>query len=186
MAKLISKTYGDALLSVAVEEDKIDSFAEEIAALENVLQDNPDFDRLINNPRVAMEDKVKVVENVFKGHLSDEIIGFMTMIVSKGRFTQIHEILQYFTDQVKKLKGIGVAYVTTPKELTESQKKDVVNKLTDTAGFKTMEMHYEVKPELIGGMQIRIGDRVVDSSVSTKITKMQQGLMKIQLADNQN
>ena len=105
----------------------------------------------------------------------------MVTIVTKGRFGQIDEILQYFTDEVKKLKGIGVAYVTTPSPLTEDQKKSVLQKLLDTTDFKSMEMHYAVDQSLIGGMQIRIGDRVVDSSVHTKIMKMQQELMKIQL-----
>ena len=50
MAKLISKTYGDALLEVAVEDNKVDLFAEEIAGIGVVLQENPDFGKLINNP----------------------------------------------------------------------------------------------------------------------------------------
>ena len=181
MAKLISKTYGDALLEVAVEEEKVEVFAEEIAGISEVLAANPEFGKLINNPRISLEGKLEVVENVFKGRISDELVGFLTMIVAKGRFPQIDEILQYFTDEVKKLKGIGVAYVTTPKELTDDQKKAVEQKLLDTTEFKSMEMHYDIDQSLIGGMQIRIGDRVVDSSVHTKVMKMQQELMKIQL-----
>ncbi len=181
MAKLISKTYGDALLEVAVEDNKIEVFAEEIAGISTVLKDNPDFGKLINNPRISLEGKLEVVENVFKGRVSDELVGFLTMIVAKGRFAQIDEILQYFTDEVKKLKGIGVAYVTTPSELTESQKKAVEQKLLDTTNYKSMEMNYSTDESLIGGMQIRIGDRVVDSSVHTKVMKLQQELMKIQL-----
>ena len=181
MAKLISKTYGDALLEVAVEEDRVDLFAEETAGISAVLQENPDFGKLINNPRISMENKLEVLENVFKGRISNEMMGFLNMIVVKGRFNQIDEILQYFTNEVKKLKGIGVAYVTTPSELSDSQKKAVEQKLLDTTGHKSMEMHYSIDETLIGGMQIRIGDRVVDSSVHTKVMKLQQELMKIQL-----
>jgi len=181
MAKLISKTYGDALIEVAVEENKVDIFAEEIAGIETVLKDNPDFAKLINNPRISVEEKIGIVETVFKGQVSDELVGFMNMIVSKGRFAQIDEILQYFTDEVKKLKGIGVAYVTTPSELSDSQKKAVEQKLLDTTKLDTMEMHYSIDKSLIGGIKIRIGDRVVDSSVHTKIMSMQQELLKIQL-----
>ena len=181
MAKLIAGTYGDALLEVAVEESKVDQYAEEIAGINQVLLDNPDFSKLINNPRISLDNKLEVIENVFKGRVSDELVGFIYTIVSKGRFNQIEEILRYFTDEVKKLKGIGVAYVTTPKELTDEQKKAVEQKLLDTTEFKSMEMHYDIDQSLIGGMQIRIGDRVVDSSVHTKVMKMQQELMKIQL-----
>ena len=76
-------------------------------------------------------------------------------------------------------KGIGVAYVTTPIELSDIQKKNIEKRLLETTGFKEMEMHYDLDGSLIGGMQIRIGDRVVDSSIHTKITKMQQDMMKV-------
>lgn len=182
MAKLISKTYGDALLELAVEESKIDLLEEETAGIVTVLNDNPELGKLINNPRISVENKQEVLTNVFKGRISDEMMGFLNTIVLKGRFDKIDEILQYFTDEVKKLKGIGVAYVTTPIDLTDDQKKAVEQKLLDTTDFTGMEMHYSIDAGLIGGMQIRIGDRVIDSSVQTKITKIQQELMKIQLS----
>ena len=181
MAKLISKTYGDALLSIAIEENKVDDFQSEITAIMSILKDNPDFAKLMNNPRISIADKENVVVEVFDKRISEELVGFFSMIVKKGRYAQIDEILQYFLDEVKKLKGIGVAYVTTPVALNDTQKKSVEDKLLKTAGYKEMEMHYSIEPSLIGGMQIRIGDRVVDSSISTKITKMQQELMKVQL-----
>ena len=108
-------------------------------------------------------------------------MGFLKIVVEKNRFDCIDEILEYFIDEVKKLKGIGVAYVTTPSELSDEQKKMVEAKLLDTTDYKTMEMHYLINEELIGGMQIRIGDRIVDSSVQTKIMKLKQDLIKIQL-----
>ena len=181
MAKLISKTYGDALLEIAVEESKLDVFAEEITAITSILNENPEFEKLMNNPRIPVSDKEGIVKEVFKGRISEELVGFFTMIVNKGRYAQIDEILQYFLGEVKKLKGIGVAYVTTPIELSEAQKQSVVKRLLETTNFKSMEMHYSIDKSLIGGMQIRIGDRVVDSSIHTKIMKMQQDMMKIQL-----
>ena len=181
MAKLISKTYGDALLEFAVEENKIDLFCEEIEGIQTALKDNPDFSRLLINPRIAMDEKITVVKNVFTKRVSEEIVGFLVLIVTKGRYSKTNEILQYFLDRVKELKGIGVAYVTTPTPLNDAQKKNVESKILKTTDFNKMEMHYFEDENLIGGMQIRIGDRVVDSSVHTKILKMQQELLKIQL-----
>ena len=106
------------------------------------------------------------------------MLRFFSTIISKGRYSQIDEILTYFLDEVKKINGIGVAYVTTPIELNKTQKENVEKKLLETTGFKKMEMHYALNKELIGGMQIRIGDRVVDSSILTKINKMQQVMKK--------
>ena len=179
MAKLISKTYGDALLEIANEEKKVDLLLEEVTAVMAILKDNPEFSKLMNNPRISVDEKQTVMSNVVEGRISNELMGFFSMIVNKGRYDHIDEILTYFQDEVKKIKGIGVAYVTTPLELSDTQKKNVEKKLLETAGFKQMEMHYDIDTELVGGMRIRIGDRVVDSSIHTKILKMQQDMMKV-------
>jgi len=181
MAKLISKTYGDALLELAVEENQIDDFSKEMTIVLEALQENPDFSKLMCHPRVSVDEKEEVIKNVFADRIHKELVGFLLLIVRKGRYENLYDILQYFLDRVKEWKGIGVAYVTTPLELKAPQKKEVEEKLLSTTDYKEMEMHYDVDSSLIGGMQIRIGDRVVDSSVHTKIQKMQQDLLKIQL-----
>ena len=60
-------------------------------------------------------------------------------------------------------------------------KQEIEEKLIETTSFREMEMHYEVDEKLIGGLIIRIGDRVVDSSIMTKLYKLERQLMKIQL-----
>ena len=181
MAKLISKTYGDALFTLAVEENKTDELVEEISQLLDILKKEEDFSKLMNHPRIPVEEKTALVKEIFTGRISDELVGFLILVVTKGRYFAINDILEYFLDSAKEFKGIGVAYVTTPMELNENQKKAVEEKLLSTTQYKEMEMHYIIGPELIGGMQIRIKDRVVDSSIRTKILKMQQNLMQIQL-----
>ena len=85
------------------------------------------------------------------------------------------------SDEVKKLKGIGVAYVTTAIDLSEVKKKEIETRLLATTSFKKMEMHYQVDGDLIGGMVLRIGDRVVDSSVRNKLFELQRELLKVQV-----
>ena len=183
MAKLISKTYGEALFELAVEENKVDVFADEIRAILDILNQNPDFVNLLNHPKISKEEKLQVVDEVFGGKVSKEIQGFLNIIVAKERNKEIMAIMEYFLDEVKALKGIGVCYVTTPMELKEAQKEAVVKKLIETTNFKEMEMNYQIDETLIGGMVIRIGDRVVDSSIQTKLSKLEAQLLKIQLAN---
>ena len=181
MAKLISKTYGEALFELAVEEGKVDIFLEEISQLLEILKKEDEFTKMMNHPKILKEDKVKVVENVFKGRISDEIVGFLTLIIQKDRYGEAEAILEYFLNQVKEYKGIGVAYVKTAVALTEIQKKQVEERLLHTTKYRQMEMHFAEDKSLIGGMVIRIGDRVVDSSISTKLGELERQLMKIQL-----
>ncbi len=182
MAKLISKTYGEALFELAVEENKVDAFMEEITLIQQILVTEQDFGKFMNHPKILKEDKTEVLENVFKGRISPELLGFLILIVTKDRYGEIDSILDYFLTEIKKYKGIGVAYVTTATALHAEQQAKVEQRLLETTDYKKMEMHYAVDEGLIGGMVIRIGDRVVDSSIKTKLNDLTRQLLKIQLA----
>ena len=182
MAKLVGATYGEALFELAVEEKREEEFLEEVMQLKELLSENPDFGKLMNHPKILKEEKLNVLEEVFKGRISDELLGFLHLIISKDRYGDIDVILDYFIGAVKQLKGVGVAYVTTALDLNEAKKKEIEAKLLSTTSFKEMEMHYQVEEDLIGGMVIRIGGRVVDSSVKNKLSGLQRELLKVQLS----
>lgn len=184
MAKLVSKTYGDALFELAVEENKVDELFEEVIALKSVLSDNPDFSKLMNHPKVDKEEKEAVMESVFKGRVSEELTGFLKIIILNNRYSDIFSVLEYFIQRVKEYKKIGMATVITPLALDEKQKASVEKKLLETTEYETMEMTYSIDESLIGGMVIRIGDKVVDSSIKSKLADLTKELLKIQLARN--
>ena len=124
MAKLVSKTYGEALFELAVEEGKEEEFLQEIESLKEILDANPDFGKLMNHPKILKEEKLKVVEEVFKGHISKELLGFLHIVVAKDRYPEIDAILDYFIDEVKKESGIGVAYVVLTRPRRRKSKND--------------------------------------------------------------
>lgn len=182
MAKLVSKTYGDALFELVLEKDMIDSAYEEAVEVKQIFFENNELMKLLNHPKIDKEEKVQVMENIFKGRISDDLTGFLTIIVKKDRQKEIAAILEYFIARVKEYKKIGIAYVATAVELSDSQKKDVEKRLLETTSYLKFEMNYTVDQSLIGGMVIRIGDRVVDSSIKSKLDALSRDLLKIQLA----
>ena len=181
MAKLISKTYGEALFELAIEENRLDEYLEEAGMVLRVIKENPQFSEMMNHPRIDMEEKVRIVENVFSPSFSKEVTGLMRLVVQKDRYKEIEEILQWFIDQVKQEKGIGSAKVVSAVPLTDIQKKQIEGKLLETTSYKQMEIDYSVDKSIIGGLRIRIGDRVVDSSISTRLEDLKNELMKVQL-----
>jgi F-type H+-transporting ATPase subunit delta len=181
MAKLVSTTYADALFETGTEENTIDTLYDEALAVRQILKENPDFLRLMNHPKILREEKEQIMESVFKGRLSDEFTGFLKIIVANKRYSDIEAIIGQFILKVKEYKHIGVAHVTTPIELNDRQKEAVRNKLLDTTDYVSMEMNYEIDESLIGGMVIRIGDRVVDSSIKTKLEGLTRELISIQI-----
>lgn len=181
MAKLVSKTYAQALFELAVEENKTSPFLEEAAGLLEIIRTNTEFGQFMNHPKIQKEDKVEVVKNVFRDKISREMTGFLVTIVEKDRYMEIEAILGEFIASVKEYLNIGTAYVTTAIAIDNQEKQDIESRLLATTRYKTIECIYDVDAGLIGGMVIKMGDRVVDSSIRTKLDKLQRELLAIQL-----
>lgn len=181
MAKLVSKTYGEALFEVAIEEQKADLFLKEAQDILAILDQNPELDKLMKHPKISKQEKTDILDKVFQNDVSAEISGFMKLLVNKERYGELPKIFEYLIDRIKEERKIGVAFVTTAVELSEEKQTAITNRLLETTSYKTMEMHYEVDEAIIGGMIIRIKDRVVDSSVRTKLEEMKKQLLQIQL-----
>ncbi len=75
-----------------------------------------------------------------------------------------------------------MAYVSSAVALTDEQKARIEKRLIETTQYSKMELHFRLDKALIGGLVIRIGDRVVDSSIRTKLEGLQRQLMKVQLS----
>ena len=179
MAKLVAATYGDALFEVAVEQNSVDRFYDESKAVYDAVKCNEDLIGFLSHPKIGREDKIKAIDNIFGTFVSNEMTGFLVNIVSKDRSKDIPAIMEYFGDKVKEYRKIGTAYVTTPMELDEHMKKKVENRLLQTTDYRSFDMNFSVDPGLIGGMVIRIGDRVVDSSIKSKLEKLSRELYSL-------
>ena len=164
MAKLVSKVYGDALFETAMEKELVDTLYEETSALLPILQDNPELFSVLGNPQIVKEEKVTLLHQVFSGKIAEELMGFLSI------------------QRVKEFKKIGAAYVTSAVELGAEQKAALEKRLLETTGYVQFEMHYDVDMSLLGGMVIRIGDRVVDSSIKTRLYELKKELSALQLA----
>lgn len=181
MAKLVSKVYGDALFEAACEANRMDEVYEEVKVLQQIFAENPELQKMLDNPKVTREDKESVIETVFRGKIADEVVELMKLMIAKGRYSKIDSVFDHFVGLVKEEKKIGVAYVTTATEITDAQKEAILKRLLETTSYQSFEMSYSVDPSLIGGMVIRIGDRVVDSSIKTKLNELTRSLRKVQV-----
>lgn len=182
MAKLVSRTYGDALFELALEEKKIDEFFREGEFVRDTFQNNGELLKVLHHPKIAKQDKLSFIHTVFKEYVSEEMQGFLNIIITKDRYGEMIPIFDYFIRRVKEYKGIGLASVTSAIELTGEQKSAIEKKLLDTTKYVMFEMDYQVDPAILGGLIIRIDDRVADSSLKTQLDSLTKKLSGIQLS----
>ena len=155
---------------------------EEAEALRKIFRDNGELMQLLTHPKISKEEKEAAVKAIFDGRVSDDMAGFLVLVVDKGRADELDAVLGYFLSVVKEYKKIGVVDVASAVELTDAQKEKLCEKLLATTDYATLEVNYRVDAALIGGLVVRIGDRVVDSSIRTKLSQMEKQLQRIQLS----
>lgn len=181
MAKSAITTYGEALFQIACESSSCIEMLEEVKELKNVVIANPELKELMLNPRFSKEEHLEILGQVFKGKIDDRLFSFLELITVKGRYGYLDEILDYFILRVKEYLHIGQAKVTSAIAIDDEMKQRIKDKLLSTTDYKEIEIDYETDPSLIGGMVIRIKDRIVDNSVKTKLEQISRDLHKIQV-----
>ena len=176
MAKQVSKTYGNALFEVAKEKQALDTILEEVLFVKQSFLENEDLSKLLLHPNIEKSEKIRVIENIYKGRISDEITGLMTMLVDKGHGKDFISVFDYVIHAIKEEKGIGVAYITSAIALKKDQKDKIEQRLLETTNYKSIEGIYQVDRTIIGGLVIRISETVVDSSIKTQLEKLSKQL----------
>ena len=170
------------MFSLALENDKLDTIWEEVRMIRQILSENPTFVKTICHPEITKQDQIKLLDDAFKGKVSDEVMGFFHVLADKKRLKELDAVLEYFDRSAKEYKKIGVVYVTVPMELTKAQQDKIRERILEVSSYETLEMHVETDASLLGGMVIRIGDEILDNSIRSKMEHMARKINKIKLS----
>lgn len=169
------------MFSLAIEQNNLDAIWNEVKMIRDTVLENPEFVSLLCHPEMTQEKKISMLENIFKGNICDDSMGFLHVLIRKGRIGEIVAILDYFDKRAKEYNKIGVVSVSTPMPLSDNQKEKVENRLLEVSDYESLEVHYELDESLLGGIVIRIGDRVLDNSIRTKMDMLSRQLYKVKL-----
>ena len=177
MAKTVEGVYSEALFALAQEKGILSSMLEETEELSAVLKGHKELADFVSHPRITREEKLESLKAVFEGRLSEELMGFLKLLVEKERAGKLYTILQSFAVKAREELRIGLVRVNSAAPLSEEQRKALQEKLLATTDYRSLEMEYSVDPKLIGGMIVSIGDRVVDNTLLTKLQSLEKELL---------
>lgn len=172
MAGRVSMLYGNALFELAVEEDNLEKMRREAELLRRIFLENEALGQMLCAPQMSRDLKMTVIGNIFQEKCSPMMMRFLTLLVDKGRVGETAAILDYFIQKAREKEKIGTAQVISAVKLTEKMKKAIEDRLLALTVYENLEMICQTDESLIGGLVIRIGDRVADLSVKTKLENM--------------
>ncbi len=178
MAKLVSKTYSEAIFDYAIEEGRLDDIQQEFNFVVKAFTEFPDFYNIIKTPKINIEEKKMVLEETFKDSISQTLLNFLKIIIDKNRGTDILDIKRDFDLRVDAHNGVITATVESVIPLTEEQLESLANNLYQRTG-KKVKISTALNPKLLGGVVVKMGDQIIDGSVRFKLDGMLTGLTQI-------
>ncbi len=173
----VARRYAQALYDIAMEANLLDQFEPELKTLAEAIQNNPEIQKVLYHPQISLADKKDLLRQVFAGKLSVQIQNFADMVIDRRRQNFIVDIYKEFQLLADSARNIIEAQVKSAVVLDEVQQESLQTNLSKLTG-KSIRLVAEVDPSLIGGVVVKIGDRVIDGSVAGRLAKLRETLVQ--------
>ena len=173
-----AKSYSIALYEIAKENSELDKIEGEIESLKKLLNDSPEFKEMILSPILAKEDKKNVIFSIAdKNDFSQVLKKFLGFIAIKNRLFFLNKIIESFLNLASDNKGELKAKLVSSKELSTEELKKIHEELSKD--FKSpLNIDYKYDPYLIAGLIIQVGSVMVDTSIKTKLKKLEKKMLE--------
>jgi F-type H+-transporting ATPase subunit delta len=173
-----SRMYAHSLFDLASKQGgqgKVEECAQELEDILEIARTNSQFAELLSSPSVAEADRAAAINKIFSGRVSPLTLNFMQVLNTRGRLIQLSQVADAYTDVIQEKYGKIEVEIITAKPLSADELTSVRNKLSlklgkDVIAFNTTDA------TMIGGIRFRIGDQLIDGSVSSQLRRMQDKL----------
>lgn len=171
-AEKLGKTYARALLAATQAEGSTDAVINDLNAIcDEALLSNPSLLMAFHSPQIDTDEKCRVIDRLFGGNSHASLVKFMKVMAGRGRLGHLVAVRDAAVGMHDEAAGRLVAEVKTAVPMTDQLRGEVIQQLSNQFG-KTVRLRESVDADLIGGMVIRVGDTVFDSSVSSRLDKI--------------
>ena len=173
-----SESYALALYEISKENSELNKIEEDMKDLNQLLNVSYEFKETIINPTIAKEDKASVISIIAENNnFSKTAVKFLGFIAMKNRLFFLDKIIESFLNLVSGNKGELNAKLISSKKLSEGEKKKIQNELSES--FKsTLNIEYKHDSNLIAGLIIQVGSIMVDTSLKTKLKKLEKNMIE--------
>lgn len=177
MVELVTKNYTDVIFDLAKEENHVVEIGEELFAIAAILEENPEFMLLLKSPQIAKKDKLSSIDEIFKGRISQTTLNFIKVLIENRRAEYLLEITSSYKKSERKFLGIEYVEAITATAMDEDQKQKLIKTLEAKLG-KQIELNNIIDSNIIGGMKIKIDEKALDGTLSSRLKELQSEISK--------
>lgn len=169
--KTISKRYTEAILKIAQENNKISEYSKQLEMIDSIIDSTPIVQYAWYENKLAEEEKKQIIKDFFNEKVDSILVDFLCLLIDKKRESYLKEITKEYMNLSNVKEGYIEVSVGTVVELSEKEIEKLKKKLSDMTG-KKIRLKMKVVPDIIGGIVLKIGDKIIDNSVVKRLSLM--------------
>lgn len=175
---LVEKRYAEALIKITVKSENIYDYLSNFKLIVDTFENNIDFKYLILNPKIPIDTKYKIIDNVFGDFALPELVNFVKLLLRKLRIKHLRKIYDEYLIYFYKFTKTLNMQIISALELSESQINLLIEKYKKIYNSTDVKTSVKINKGLIGGVKIIIGDKVTDASVKGNLENLKSILIK--------
>ncbi|AZB40901.1 F0F1 ATP synthase subunit delta [Bacillus sp. FJAT-42376] len=173
---VVSKRYASALFEIAKETKMLDQFEDDLKTVKEVFKQNPKLMVLLQHPKLDMTKKKELVKEGF-GTLTAPVLNTFYLLVERHRTESIPEVADEFAKLANEARGTEEAVVYSVRLLSETELSELSAAFAKKIGKTSLRLKNVIDQTLIGGVKLKIGNRIFDGSVSGKLARIEKQLV---------
>jgi F-type H+-transporting ATPase subunit delta len=172
----VAGRYATALFELALEDKVFDKVRTDLDRFEALVAGSDDLKRLVRSPVFTADEQVKALQPILQKTGIDGVAGnFIKLVASNRRLFALPQIIRAFRALVARHKGEVSANVTVAEQLSDAHLKSLKDALNALTG-KEVDLQVDVDPAIIGGLVVKLGSRMVDTSLRTKLNSIKTAM----------
>jgi F-type H+-transporting ATPase subunit delta len=169
--------YARALFELALESKSVDAVRADLDNFSALISESPDLRRLVRSPVFGAEEQGKALAAVLaKAGIGGLSANFLKLITANRRLFSVGAMIRDFRKLVAKWKGEVTADVTVAEKLSDARLDELKSALKSITGEKSIDLNVKVDPAIIGGLTVKLGSQMVDSSLRTKLNAIKHAM----------
>lgn len=172
----IADRYALALMELGERHESLDTFENDLQTIKSTLDSSKDLEDFLNHPAISVVGKKEVLEKVFKESVSQYMYNFLQVLLDRNRLFVFRTIVEHYRNLLNKKRNIVVAQVITAIDIDEDTRNRVKHKL-DSLFCCNIKIESKIDSDILAGMVIKVGDRIIDGSIKTKLDNMKKQII---------
>ena len=168
--------YARSILELANEKQQAEEFGQELAVIGDLLRQNPSFAAFLADPGVAESERSAALDRLFRGRVSPLVMNLMGVLNARGRLNLLGAVTEAYADLLDEQLGNVEVDVTVARKLDTAQLEEVRQRVSQALG-KNAVVHQYVDEEIIGGLVLRVEDRLIDASVKSQLEVLRERML---------